>query len=92
VPREKVEQINLGRNDFVHHERLGSTWPRQSEAHFKKYPISAFADQLDLAAMTGGSDMPEVPALLKVTADNLHEHIDYARRFCIFVDAQRTKW
>jgi hypothetical protein len=92
VPRDHIEQINLSRNDFVHHSMIGSTWTCQSEKHFRKYPVSAFADKLHLAAMTGEGSKPEFPVPLKVTRENLAAHIHYVRQFCTFVEAQRTKW
>jgi hypothetical protein len=35
VRRSHLEEINLSRNDFTHNDRLGSTWPLQSQAHLK---------------------------------------------------------
>jgi hypothetical protein len=91
VSRDRLEQINLSRNDFVHDPTIGSVWPFQSEAHFRKYPTSAFADRLHLAAMSEGGE-PDFPVALKVTHENLTAHIRYVRQFCAFVEAQRTKW
>ena len=84
--------IILSRNDFFHYQELGSTWPEQSPEHFSKHPISAFADELHLAAMTGEEGKPEFPVRLEVTRGNLTANIEYIRQFCTFVDAQRTKW
>jgi hypothetical protein len=92
VPRDRIEEINLSRNDFTHDPMLGSTWPRQSEPHFRKYPVSGFADKLHLAAMMEEGDKPEFPIALRVTRENLTAHIEYVRQFCAFVEAQRTKW
>ena len=91
VPKERLEEINLSRNDFVHDPMIDSTSPRQSKKHFRKYPVSAFADELYLAAMKGEKDKPEFPVGLKVTRENLTAHIEYVRQFCAFVEDQRTK-
>ena len=92
VPRGPIEQINLSRNDFAHNSMIGTAWTSQSEEHFRKYPVSAFADKLHLAALTGGAGEPECSVFLKVTRENLTTHIQYVRQFCTFVEAQRTKW
>jgi hypothetical protein len=92
VPKDRIEEINLSRNDFAHDPMIGNTWPYQSDEHFRKYPVSAFADKLDLAVMTAEGDKPEFPIRLKVTRENLTVHIEYVRQFCTFVEAQRTKW
>jgi hypothetical protein len=90
VSRGQIEEINLSRNDFAHDPMLGSTWPFQSEKHFREYPVSTFADKLHLAAVMEERDKPEVPIALKVTRENLTAHIEYVRQFCTFVEAQRT--
>lgn len=90
VSKGQIEQISLSRNDFIHDPMIDNTWPEQCEQHFKKYPVSAFADKLHLAAMTGERDKPEFPIALKVTRENLTAHIEYVRQFCKFVEAERT--
>jgi len=92
VSHDQIEQINLSRNDFVHDPTMGGTWPRQSERHFQKHPVSAFADELDLAALVHENGKPELPVALRVTRENLAAHIEYVRQFCTFVEAQRTAW
>jgi len=96
--RDQIEQINLSRNDFTHDPELGGTFPVQSDTHLRKYPVSAFADKLslrvalDAAALFTCTGDPAFPAELRVTRENLTDHIEYARQFCTFVEAQRTKW
>ena len=92
VPRGRLEEINLSRNDFTHDPTIGSTWPFQSEAHFRKYPVSGFVDTLHFAVMTEETGVPDSPMPLKVTRENLMSHIEYVRQFCTFVDDQRTQW
>ena len=107
VARNQIEQINLSRNDFAHDPELGGTFPVQTDTHFRKYPVSAFADELslgvalDAAALFTLTDAsttrkhcngPAFPVQLRITRENLMPHVEYVRQFCTFVEAQRTKW
>jgi hypothetical protein len=90
VDRSQIEQINLSRNDFTHDPDLQGIRPRQTDYHFKKHPITRFADDLDLATMTAEDGTPEVPLSLNVTREKLILAVDDVRKFCTFVEARRT--
>jgi hypothetical protein len=92
VSKDQLEEINLTRNTFAHDEMLGSTWPLQTEHHFRKNPVAAFGDKPHLAALKGKERDPEFPVALKVTRENLTIHIGYAREFCTYVEGQKRKW
>ena len=86
---DRIEQINLCRNDVAHDPNIDSTRPSQSENHFRKYPVSRFSDEFQMATEDG---MPEVPLWLSVTRKRLTEATKDVRDFCAFVEAQRTRW
>lgn len=92
VTRDRIEQINLSRNDVIHDPDIESTWPTQSEDHFRKYPVSRFAEDWELAMVTPNGGNPEFPLRLNVTRDRLAEAISDIRSFCAFVEKQRTQW
>jgi hypothetical protein len=91
VPVERIEQINLARNDVNHHPTIESTWPTQSERHFRKHPVSVFADELDLLALTGADGVPMCPVTINVTRQKLMASIEDVQQFCAFVEGHRTK-
>jgi hypothetical protein len=88
VPFERIEQINLSRNDVTHDPRIDSVRAHRTEKHFSKYPVPSFADELEILAL-GGEDEP--PLIIKVTRQNLANAIEDVRRFCSFVESERTK-
>jgi len=93
VRQDQLEQINLSRNDITHDPRIDSTAAMQSDEHFEKFPISAFADSLWLEGMIrlGKDGKPAYPVAIRVTRKNLMTHIEYVRLFCDFVEAHKTK-
>jgi hypothetical protein len=88
VSRDRIEQINLCRNDILHNEDIDGTWPQQSEGHFNKYPISIFADEMELAIYDGN---PESPTSINITRDKLTAAIDDVQQLCGFVETHRTR-
>jgi hypothetical protein len=93
VAFERIEQINLSRNDIYHHdEMIDTTQPRQSHKHFEKYPVSRFAPEWEIEAFSGQEDKPQFPLTIAVTREKLSAAIVDVRQFCTFVEAQRTKW
>lgn len=92
VPFERIEQINLTRNDVVHNPAIDNTSPEQSEGHFLKHPVSLFADEVDLVASVGEDGNPLCPVMINVTRKKLMASVEDVRQFCGFVEAQRTKW
>lgn len=93
VDRGRVEQINLCRNDGTHDPTIETTWPKQTEAHFRKYPTSLFADEMELAALApeaGGA--PEFPNSIHVTSEKLVAAISSAREFCTFIESHRKTY
>jgi hypothetical protein len=91
VSKTQIEEIILTRNAFEHNEMLGSTLPLQTEQHFSKNPVPAFADERHLAILMGVDGKPEFPVPLKVTRDNLSTNIDYVRQYCAFVATSRRR-
>lgn len=91
IPFERIEQINLARNDVSHHPAIESTWPTQSEKHFRKHPVSVFADELDLLALTGEDGNPMCPLTINVTRQKLMASIEDVRQFCTFVEGHKTR-
>ena len=77
VHQGRIEQINLCRNDIWHDEDIDTTRPQQS-AHFSKYPISIFADELELAAY---GDTAEFPMGINVTRDKLSAASEDVQQF-----------
>lgn len=47
VRRDRIEQIVLSRNDIMHDPTIDAISSHQSAVHFRKYPVSRFADWLD---------------------------------------------
>jgi hypothetical protein len=92
VTQNEIEQIILSRNDFTHDTTIDRVWPRQSATHFQKYPVSNFADEMELAVMKDEDGSPAFPLALRVTRENLTASIKRVRMFCTFIEAQRTKW
>ena len=93
VPKDRIEQINLCRIDLTHDPNIDSTWVKQSDAHFGKYAVSIFADELDLAVSTPeGDGSPEFPITINVTQRRLMTAIKDVRQFCAYVEAQGTRW
>src|ERR1035441_9993218 len=92
VKRDRVEQIVLCRNDITHDPRIDAISSRQSLAHFGKYPVSRFADWLDVTLLAGDDGEPIYPATINVTHEELVNAIKETRRFSEFVEAQRTQW
>lgn len=92
VSSDQIEQINLSRNDISHDAMIDRTYPQQSEKHFRKYPVSRFAEEWQIKALSGEEGKPEFPLTLYVTREKLTAAIADIRRFCTFVEDQRTKW
>jgi hypothetical protein len=91
VSRDQIEQINLSRNDILHDPMIDRTQPPQSEEHFRKYPVSRFAEEWQIEAMSGEEDKPQFPLTLDITREKLTGAIADVWQFCKFVEAQRTK-
>lgn len=98
VSRNRIEQINLCRNDFIHdsESEIDSSQPRQSADHFQKHPSSPFNDPLDrLARMAfakaNAEEWRETPGLLTVSRYELCSAITAARQFCAFVGTQKAQ-
>jgi hypothetical protein len=92
VARDRIEQINLSRNDIVHHPVIDLIRPRQSDAHFGKYPASRFVEEWEIQAMSGPEGKPEFPLTIDVTRENVTAAIADVRDFCVYIESQRTKW
>jgi hypothetical protein len=90
VSYEKLEQINLSRNDLSHDLRLGRIRSPQNKDHFARYPNSAFAEELEVAYSVASGDTPDEPWSLNVTREALFAHIEFVRQFCAFVEQHRT--
>ena len=93
VTFERIEQINLSRNDLNHHDQMICvTQPRQSEQHFEKYPVSRFAREWEIDAFSGEEDKPQSPLTIDITREKLSAAIADVQQFCAFVEDHRTKW
>ena len=88
IPFERLEQINLTRNDATHDWRIETARPHRTDSHIRKHPVSIFADEWEVE-MLEGSD--ELPLQIRVTRENLGAAIEDVRSFCNFVESQRTK-
>jgi len=91
VPQDRIEQINLCRNDIAHDPSIEGGWIQQSPEHFRRFPESIFADDFLMAVFRTETDTPEVPAVISVTGDKLRAAIEDIRNFCTFVEAHRTR-
>jgi hypothetical protein len=91
VTRELIEQINLCRNDGTHDPDISTTSPTQSEAHFTKYPLSFFADEMEAHVLRSEGDVPDLPLSIQVTEEKLESAINAARELCRYVEKCRTK-
>jgi len=98
VSRDRIEETNLCRNDFIHdsESEINSGQPRQSADHFQKHPSSSFSDPLDRAvrmafAKANAEEWRETPGLLTVSRYELFSAITAARRFCAFVETQKVQ-
>lgn len=74
VSSDRLEQIILCRNDFVHNP----SWPWQSAEYHSKYPVPLFIAPLWPADSS-------IPAMLDVTEDQLRTALFDIRAFCEFV-------
>ena len=95
VARDRIEQINLCRNDFLHDPGIDSGQPKKSEHHFKKHPLSPFDDECERAvgramAQANGEEPRNAPGSLTVSRHALTSAIADARKFCTFVETHRT--
>jgi|ERR1017187_3397538 hypothetical protein len=105
VSRDRIEQIILCRNDFIHDSEIDSSQPRQSPQHFRKHPSSRFCDPLERAVRETVATLPPPPmpdwidgkesqdtgASLTVNREGLLCAMTDAREFCQFVDAQSNR-
>jgi hypothetical protein len=96
VSRDRIEQINLSRDDFMHYLGIDSCQPRKSKQHFDKHPLSRFDDHLERAiemaiAQAKGEDPPNTPGSLTVDRHGLISAITDVRQFCVFVEAQKLQ-
>ncbi len=92
VSRDQLEQINLSRNDISHDPMIDRTQPPQSKEHFRRYPVSRFAEEWQIEAMSGEAGKPQFLLTLAITREKLTAAIADIRQFCTFVEDQRTKW
>jgi hypothetical protein len=93
VDRGLIEQLNLSRNDGTHDPVIETTWPKQNEAHFRKYPTSFFADEMEQAALAPeAGSTPDFPSSIHVTSEKLVAAISSARAFCTFVETHRQTY
>ena len=92
VSRDQIEQINLSRIDISHDPTIDRIQPRQSEKHFRKYPLSRFAEEWEIEAMSGEEGRPQFPLTLDIRRGKLTSAIVDVRCFCAFVENQRTNW
>lgn len=88
VQRDRLEQINLTRND-INHDTGFDIPPTRTKEHIRKHPVPMFADENEML-MLAGSD--ELPIYIKVARDNLMAAIEDVRHFCGFVETRRTVW
>jgi hypothetical protein len=97
VPRDRLEQINLSRNDFMHDPEIDSNQPRKSRSHSEKHPLSRFDDPLEraiLAAMEREAinlDGEQKRPSLTVARCELFRAVDDAKNFCEFVETHKTQ-
>lgn len=92
VHRDQLEQINLTRNDAAHNPHIDRAWTMQSDDHWRKYAVSAFADPIWVKAMSFGDNKPVCPVPLLVTREKLAVHIGYVQEFCTHIEGFRTSW
>ncbi len=93
VSRDRIEQIILCRNDFMHDLNIDSSQAKQSPRHFGKYPVSRFNDPAETAVLLAIAEMSSepfqhAPASLTVTRLELMNAIADASQFCGFVEKQ----
>jgi hypothetical protein len=96
VTRDRIEQINLCRDDFMHYLGIDGSQPIKSKLHFDKHPLSRFDDHLERAIETAmaqakGEDPPNTPGSLTVDRHGLISAITDVRQFCVFVEAQKPQ-
>jgi len=96
VTRDRIEQINLCRNDFIHDDGIDSGQPKKSEHHAKRHPVSPFDDELDRAVrlavtQVNGEAPGNDPGSLTVDRHALIIAVADAGKFCAFVEKHRTK-
>jgi len=94
IERNRIEQINLCRNDFMHDPSINARQAKQNKKHFEKHPNSRFIaswEQVMVATMTEvEGKKPDHQFSLRVTGDELIRAIGDARRFCEFVNTQKA--
>ena len=94
IERNRIEQIHLCRNDFIHDPSIDGRQPKQDKRHFEKHPGSRFIaswEQVMVETITVGTGKkPDHQFSLRVTGDELIRVIGDAGRFCEFVDSRRT--
>jgi hypothetical protein len=88
VSIDRIEQINLARNDISHGFAIDNVRPKQSERHFRRYPISRFADEWEVQVFSKEDGMEsEFPLTINITREKLAAAVDDARQFSKFVEA-----
>lgn len=90
VSYAQIEQINLTRNDFLHGGMIGNLRPKQDGEHFKKHPVSSFAEPRQVEYWRGSEAENDEPWDLCVTRGALLKHVELVRAFCSYVERQRT--
>jgi hypothetical protein len=80
-----VEQVFLTRNDAMHQDGLWLIL--QSETHFEKYPDSAFANPIDLVAMTDENGEQVGPLHIEINRDHIAQSIAEITTLCRYIEA-----
>lgn len=89
VPFERLEEINLARNDIAHQGDPFAMTRYQSTDHYRRFPFGLFVHEIDrlMARESGGHPWP---GRICVTRESLAESIRRVETFCEFLDANRT--
>jgi hypothetical protein len=83
-----VEQVFVTRNDTMHQDSLWMLGAiLQSKSHFEKYPDSAFANPIDLVAMTDENGEQVGPLHIEINRDHIAQSIAEITTLCRYIEA-----
>lgn len=89
-----LEEIVLARNRAQHPECITTIQIRQSGRDTSKYPLSFFADEIEMKLFDSDQAQDELvrPCRLNVTKERLLSAVDEADRFCSWLEDALSRW
>ena len=89
-----LEEIVLTRNRAQHPECITTIQIRQSDRDTSKYPLSFFADEIEMKLYDGDQAQNEWvrPWRINVTKEKLLAALDEVDRFCSWLDDALSRW